>query len=182
MTGANRIFTPIRRFIRDVRGVSAIEFALILPVMVTLYLGGVELSNMAIVHRKAVQVASTAADLVAQDTQISNAEMADIFTALNAILAPFDPSRATIRITSLTADSSNIARVDWSDAQGTSVRGTGSTVTLPAGLITSGLSVVMAEVTYSYEADYGIFTSEPSVITETFYLKPRRVLKVDRIP
>lgn len=182
MTGANRIFTPIRRFIRDVRGVSAIEFALILPVMVTLYLGGVELSNMAIVHRKAVQVASTAADLVAQDTQISNAEMADIFTALNAILAPFDPSRATIRITSLTADSSNIARVDWSDAVGTSVRGTGSTVTLPTGLITSGLSVVMAEVTYSYEADYGIFTSEPSVITETFYLKPRRVLKVDRIP
>lgn len=182
MEGARAIIAAIRRFMRDVRGVSAIEFALILPVMVTLYLGGVELSNMAIVHRKAVQVASTAADLVAQDSQITNAEMADIFTALNAILAPFDPSRATIRITSLTADSSNIARVDWSNAQGTSVRGTGSTVTLPTGLITSGLSVVMAEVTYSYEADYGIFTSEPSVITETFYLKPRRVLKVDRVP
>jgi len=182
MEGARAIIAAIRRFMRDVRGVSAIEFALILPVMVTLYLGGVELSNMAIVHRKAVQVASTAADLVAQDSQITNAEMADIFTALNAILAPFDPSRATIRITSLTADSNNIARVDWSNAQGTSVRGTGSTVTLPTGLITSGLSVVMAEVTYSYEADYGIFTSEPSVITETFYLKPRRVLKVDRVP
>ncbi len=172
----------LRRFARDTKGVSAIEFALILPVMVTLYLGGVELSNMAIVHRKAVQVASTAADLVAQDSQISNAEMADVFTALNAILSPFSPTRATIRITSLTADSSNIARVDWSDAQGTSTRGIGSTVTLPVGLITSGLSVVMAEVTYSYEADYGIFTSEPSVISETFYLKPRRVLRVERIP
>lgn len=182
MARGNGLVARLRTFARDARGVSAIEFALVLPVMVTLYLGGVELSNMAIVHRKAVQVASTAADLVAQDTQITNAEMADIFTALNAIIAPFDPSRATIRITSLTADSSNIARVDWSSAVRTSVRGTGSTVTLPAGLITSGLSVVMAEVTYSYEADYGIFTTEPSVITETFYLKPRRVLRVDRIP
>lgn len=172
----------LRRLRRDTYGIAAVEFALILPFMLTLYLGSIELSNLAIIHRKAVQVASTAADLVGQDTQITNAEMADVFTALNAILAPFDPTTSTIRITSITVNSSNQALVDWSDAQRITPRGVGSTVVLPVGLVTSGLSVVMAEVTYTYTSSFGQFLRDGTAMSEVFYLKPRRVLKVNRIP
>ena len=50
----------------DERGVSAVEFALLLPLMVTLYLGGVEVSQGLTIDRKVTLVARTVADLAAQ--------------------------------------------------------------------------------------------------------------------
>jgi len=56
----------LRRFLADKRGVSAIEFAMLLPLMVTLYLGGAEVSQAIAIDRKMTLVARTLADLTSQ--------------------------------------------------------------------------------------------------------------------
>ena len=62
---------PIRRLLRDKRGVSAVEFAMLLPLMVTLYLGGVEVSQAVAIDRKVTLVARSLGDLVAQATTVT---------------------------------------------------------------------------------------------------------------
>ena len=59
---------------RDQRGVSAVEFAMLLPLMVTLYLGAVEISQGVAIHRKVTLTARTVADLASQVTSINNAD------------------------------------------------------------------------------------------------------------
>ena len=55
----------------DERGVSAVEFAMLLPLMLTLYLGGVEVSQGVSIDRKVTLTARTVADLVAQVSSIN---------------------------------------------------------------------------------------------------------------
>ena len=45
MTATTSMLHAFRRFARDRRGVSAVEFALLAPVMIGLYLGCVEISD-----------------------------------------------------------------------------------------------------------------------------------------
>ena len=73
-------------------GVSAVEFALILPVLLTMYFGVVEIGNALTITRRTSIVASTAADLVAQEKTTSSNGLKDAFAASKSILAPIDPT------------------------------------------------------------------------------------------
>ena len=64
------------RIVRDRRGVSAVEFALILPTMILLYVGVAEIGNAITIYRRTSTVASTAADLTAQVKKVSTADLA----------------------------------------------------------------------------------------------------------
>ena len=173
----------LKRFRRDKKGVSAIEFALVLPVMITIYFGTNEISDMLMVDRKAATLASTAADLVAQDTEITNSEIADVFAATEALIQPYPTGTVTIVISSVVADANGVAKVAWSDGFNAGARAVNSTVTLPAGLIAPLESVIMAETGYTYDSATAQFlTGSGYTLTDTFYLKPRRSLTVARVP
>jgi len=159
-------------------GVGAVEFALIFPVMITMYFATIEISDKTVVARRVIGVAQTSADLVAQVTSVSNADLTNIFNASTAILAPYPAASVKITITSLIADSSNIAKVAWSSSYNGTARTTNSTVTLPSGLTTAGTSIIMAEVTYTYTPPLGKFLTGNSTFTDTAYLRPRRSVSV----
>jgi Flp pilus assembly protein TadG len=170
----------IRNFKKSERGVAAIEFALIIPVMLTTFFGVSEIANYILAARKVSNVASSAADLVAQDTTINTGEMNDILNSLNVILRPFDTSSATIRITSVVADpNTGNTTVDWSDARNIAPRSPGSAVTIP--ILSPGQSVVMAEVSFRYQTLFGEYLTSGMTVSDTFYLKPRRSTKVERL-
>ena len=170
------------RFRRDRRGVAAVEFAMILPVMVALYLGLVDVTQILSASRKASGVASAVGDLVAQSIQIDDAGMDNIFVAAASMLSPFDPAALTVVITSIDADGDGNTTVGWSDALNAAPRGVGSTVVLPEGLIEPNTSLIMSEVTYAYSSAVSHLVSGGSVDTDdTFYLKPRRSLFVARV-
>ena len=172
-----------RKFLRRLGGnrdgVSAVEFALIAPVMVLLYLGMVEISLALSVDRKVTNAASALADLVAQDDVITNGEMVDILNAGAAIIAPYDPANFSARISSVSMDLTGDVAVDWSDARGTLARAEGSQPTLPAGVLTPGRSVIWVEVGYAYEAPFREVTGDFD-IEEEFFLRPRQSLVVSR--
>jgi Flp pilus assembly protein TadG len=172
--------TFLRRWRDDRDGVSAIEFALIAPFMVALYLGAVEVSLALSIDRKITSAASALADLVAQDDVITDGEMSSIFTAGNAIVAPFDSGPMEVRISSVMMDSSGDVSVQWSDADGMPALTPGGGVSMPAGIMQTNRSVIMVEVRYSYETLFSELGVSQFDIREVFYLRPRRSLLVMR--
>src|SRR5471032_2729651 len=108
----------LKRAGRDQRGAAAVEFALIAPVAILLYCGFAELTMAMMAERRAAHSASVVADLVAQSTQVSTAEMTDIFNIGNAIMNPFATAPLKLRVTSVTADVNGVPRVTWSQGHG----------------------------------------------------------------
>ena len=168
-----------RRLARDTRGVSAVEFALILPIMITMYIGAVEISHALTVDRRVTSVASSAADLTAQTKQVTSASMQDIFTAANSIMLPYSAAPISIVLTSVVADENNDTTVGWSCSLNGSTYADGSAFTLPNGLTQPYSSVIVAEVTYNYIPPIGEFITGGITMAEKFYLRPRRSLTVE---
>ena len=169
----------LRRTARDRSGISAIEFALLLPVMISMYMGAVELSHALTVDRRVSSVASAVADLTAQTEAVDTAQIQDIFTASSSIMTPYDVNPISIVVTSVEADEDNETKVGWSCAYHGSKRAEGSEITIPGGLTQPFSSIIMAEVEYSYTSPIGDIISGGMNFTETFYLRPRRSLKVE---
>ncbi|MCB1476063.1 MAG: pilus assembly protein [Rhodobiaceae bacterium] len=170
----------ISRFARAREGVSAVEFALVLPFLILLYLGGTELSHAITVDRKLTAMTSSVADLVSQAAVIENAEMNGIFNAVSAILAPYSANDATVVVSSIKVDSNGVAKVDWSDGFHKAARAKGSTVTLPAGIAEKGTTIIMAEGTYTYSPQFGAALTGPVNLSDSFYLRPRVTDSIQR--
>ena len=169
------------RIVRDRRGVSAVEFALILPTMIVLYLGIAETGNAITVYRRMSSVASTAADLTAQTKTVSTADLNDIVAASSAILSPYPTTPLKIVLSSVVADASNNGKVAWSYSNKGSGRAPNSAYPVPAGLTAPSSSVIVAEITYAFTplVDLKSFYSPGSFnMKRTFYSRPRRSLTV----
>ena len=165
------------RALSDRRGVSAIEFAFIAPVLIALYVGAVELGNALTINRRVFSVASTTADLAAQVKSVSTGDLQDITSAASSILTPYSTAPLKIVVSSVVADNNNTTTVDWSYAtNGATPRAKNSGVTLPAGLTQANSSVIMAEVTYAFTPLLnlsGYFNPGPFTMGRTFYERPR---------
>ena len=94
----------LSRFTRDRRGVSAVEFAIIAPVMIGLYLGCVEVSDGVAADRKVSLVVDALANLPSQVTTISTANMTDILNAASSIMAPYSASNLKATVSCLKID------------------------------------------------------------------------------
>lgn len=172
----------IKRLRDNTSGVSAIEFALVAFPMVFTFFGVVEVANYILVARKVSNVASAAADLTTQDTAVNDSEINDIMNALNAVMRPFNPNETRIIITSVVADDNGNLTVEWSDARNASPRPVGSSVSgVPTGIVPNGQGIIMTEVSYTYKTPFGMYLTSGMTVSDTFYLKPRRSSKVERL-
>ena len=178
-----RAVQRIGRLLCDRRGVSAVEFALIVPVLILLYVGAVETGNALTIFRRTSAVASTAADLTAQVKQVSTADVQDIVAASSSILTPYPVTPLKIVISSVVADQNNIGKIAWSYANKGSGRATDSAYTVPAGLTQSASSVIVTEVTYSFTPLLNltnVFSPGAFDMKRTFYARPRKSLTVTK--
>jgi Flp pilus assembly protein TadG len=169
-------------FSRDKRGISAVEFAIILPFMAMLYLGGTAITQAIIVKRKVVLVTHTVGDLVARDNEITNAEVTAIFDAAKAVFAPYAWSPLLkIKVSSVGIDAAGSATVEWGESLQDTARVKGAPVTLPTGLNTANSSIIWAEVSYNFTPPVGgAFTGGTLTLTDQLYIRPRLVAKVTR--
>ena len=170
----------LRKFRGDKSGLAAIEFGMIAPILAMMFLGSIELCDALNCQQKVTGMASTAADLTAQETNMTNAEVANIFSAVNAIVYPYPTGSLQITITSIVDNGKGGGTVQWSDAQNTSARSVGATVVLPTGVMTSGGTVILAEVTYPYASPVTDFLGSSTNMTEVFYERPRRTTAITR--
>ncbi|NJC40442.1 Flp pilus assembly protein TadG [Brevundimonas alba] len=166
----------IRRLTGDERGVSAIEFAMLAPVLIAFYMGMTEFCQGFMAQKRMGHVSAMVADLVSQEETVTPAMLDDIFDIGGLIMKPFPTTTLKQRVSSVTR-TSGVAKVDWSRGDGMTARGKNSVVTLPASLIGDGESVIVAEVTYDYDSAADYLMPGLTRFSHTYYLRPRTVDK-----
>ena len=149
----NPIETLLRRFGRDQSGVSALEFALIAPLMLTVYLGTFEVTQGIAMDRLVKLNASTITNLVAQYTTISaSRDMPDLFAATGQIMKPYPGATPTTVVSCISIDAKGNATIAWSQASGGSARNVGQTVTVPAALDKPNTQLILGETSMPYRS------------------------------
>lgn len=161
------------RFRRDRRGVSAVEFALILPIMLAVYFGGFEVSEGVTIKRKVTHVTSSLGDLVAQARTISNADMTNILNAASAVMNPYPVTTLKIVVTGVAIDSKGKATVSWSDGRNMTAHSKGAAISVPAGIADPSSFLVMTEVYYTYQPKIGYVLTGSITFEDKAYLRPR---------
>ncbi|MDP3803278.1 MAG: pilus assembly protein [Brevundimonas sp.] len=162
------------RLAGDERGVSAVEFAMLAPVLIAFYFGMAEFCQGYMAQKRMGHVSAMVADLVAQEEEISTASLDDIFDIGGLIMKPFATTSLKQRVSSVTR-TSGVARVDWSRGDGMDPRAVASTITLPADLITDGESVIVSEATYDYDSPVDYLMPTITRFSHIYYLRPRTV-------
>lgn len=165
---------------RDETGVSAIEFAMILPVLILLTLGSTEVARLIMLNLKLQNAAFIMADLAARDRTLNEAQVADIFFAVGDILAPFAMDESGLAVLSgIGAGAGGAVTVSWQRTGGGPIEATsrigaaGGVATLPDSLdLAEGDTVVAAELFFDYQPLFGIVMS-PQRLHKAAYLRPR---------
>lgn len=173
----------LTRFAKNRRGVAAVEFALLAPILVLMYCGLAEITMAMMAGRQAAHAASVVGDLVAQSSQINSTEVSDIFTVGAALMKPFPASALQLRVTSVKADTNGVPRVVWSQGYGMGALPTNSTPGgFPPHLLDVNDSVIKADVAYTFTSPVMHLLPNPVNYSDSFYLKPRRAPDVAYSP
>jgi Flp pilus assembly protein TadG len=178
MTFARCLTHPLARlaaaFRDDRRGTSAIEFALVLPVLLTVYIAGTEISNGIAIDRKVTLTARTVTDLVSRASSISTVDMDDILTASAAVMSPFLPRYLSFTVSEVYIDNNGNAKI-WGFScsyQGTP-RNIGDAVTLPPQLTVNNSYLIWGEAQYTYTPPIAYVISGTLNLADQIYMSPR---------
>jgi Flp pilus assembly protein TadG len=196
-----KLFSPMcarvrgcaRAFVKDRRGVAAIEFAMIVPIMLVLFFGTVEFSSGIAVDRKVTLVARTLSDLTSQSlSSISDNDLKNFFAASSSILTPYSGAPTQPVISEIYIDNNKIAKIQWSKSATltmvngspqatlqTSPRSKGDAVTVPAGLLVPNTYLIWSEVSYDYVPTVGYVLKSSITLREQNYSRPRQSPCVD---
>jgi Flp pilus assembly protein TadG len=175
-------------FAGDRRAVSAVEFAILLPVMIGFYLGSVETTEGIAISQQVALTASTIANLVSQTTTVDGSQMSDILAASSAVLTPYPVANATVVVSSITINPRGAATVAWSDTLNGTARPVGQVITLPSALTAQSLtcqcstSVILGESTYAYTPNLGYAITGTLTLSSSQYYAPRMSTCVYRPP
>jgi len=140
-------------FLRARRGLAAVEFALILPFMMVMYLGTFEIVQALSVKRQVTLAASTLANIITQYPSLTRAsDWPTIYTAAGTVLTPYSTANAGVTVSVVTINSPGKATVTWSlPGYNGTARVKGSPLTVPTTLGSANTELVLGEVTYKYQ-------------------------------
>ncbi|HEY1836778.1 MAG: TadE/TadG family type IV pilus assembly protein [Rhizomicrobium sp.] len=169
----------LRKFRKSRKGLAAVEFAFVAPVLGVLLVGTIEVCNALSCKQKVTSVASTVADLVSQTSTTSTSDLSNIFDAAAVVLFPFPSTSSKIVVTSIVSDGTGNGTVAWSQASSGSGYTKNTAMTVPTGLMSAAncakgaCSVIFAQVTYNYTSPMGKFFLIPTQLSDYFYTRPR---------
>jgi Flp pilus assembly protein TadG len=176
----SRLATIYRRFIASTRGVAAIEFAMIVPVLTVIFLGSYDGGRAIAVYMKVRSATYTLDAIANQYTTIQSSDMQAIVGATSVVLAPYSSTPIVVVISQIEIKTGGTATVSWSYALNGTALAQGSTVTIPAGLVASGNTcgtypcyLIFGQVRYTYTPLFGLFGSGGITLADSLYVTPR---------
>ena len=169
-----------RRFAASTRGVAAIEFAAILPVLLLLFLASIDAGRALAIYMKVRSATYTLDAIANQYTTIHDADMQQILGATSVVLSPYPTSPVVAVISQLSINAGGSATVSWSDTLNGAARAVGSSVTIPAMLANPNSFLIFAEVSYNYTPLFGYFPKNSITLSDNLYITPRSVASITR--
>lgn len=177
---------PIRDMAADCKGNAAIEFCVIVPLMLMMFFGMVELSTALAIDRKLTLTARTLSDLTSQVMNVTDTELGNFGQTGKAILTPYAATPLQSTITELYVDpATNKAKVKWSRAAtinssgsvslGTSSYSVGDIVAIPPALNIADTYLILSEVKYNYKTAVPYFTPTAGLpLSDKAFTRPRQ--------
>lgn len=172
----------LRRFRSNDRGLAGVEFGIVLPFLVILFLGTVEIGRFVYLNMKLQNAAGNVADIVSRPETVAASDLSSLFTAAPVMLRPFEAG-ANLRIFVsgvIVPDQDDPPEVNWQADGGGSLSTTsavgqvGEVAAIPGGLAYhGGEAVIVAEVVYDYEPWLLQFAGGGE-IRKSAYFRPRR--------
>lgn len=140
--------------LRDNRGGAMIEFGFAMPLLLVLFMGGLELGRFVLLHAKLDRTAMTVSDLVARVTSLSTAELDTIFAATDLVMAPFAMGdRGVVIVSSVTDNGSGTPTVAWQ-------RSGAGTLSLTSDLGAKGANAVLSDPAMVDDTNGGVIVGE----------------------
>lgn len=169
-----RVTKLLRSFKRNREGASAVEFAILAPLLITLYFGCVEITDGIAADRKVTLTAGALANLTSQSQTITVDGMTNILNASAAIIKPYSVGNLAATITCLKIDADGNAKVKWSATLNGTARADGASVTLPsAALAVPNSYLVWSEVSYNYTPVVGYTITGSLSLSDQMFMSPR---------
>jgi Flp pilus assembly protein TadG len=171
----------------DTRGAAAVEFALLLPVLVALYLGGFETLRLVSTYRKVCDTTAQLANITAYSDTVAKADLQISMAAAAQIMAPYSTSKLEIVASEIQVVSSSSATVTWSQAwKGGSAypageHAKGSTWTLPPALAAAPADTyyILVQTSYAYTTLLGgHYIGFNIPLANQLYMSPRSITKI----
>jgi Flp pilus assembly protein TadG len=177
------VLTRLRHWRDDQRAMAAVEFAMVLPFMLTLYIGGVELGDAMAIQVKVTDTAHIVADLVTQQTNpqatppvtgVTAATVQGLLGASSATIAPYTSSNLAVTVSEVSTDASGAATVTWSQTRNGTALAKGTPVTLPSSLAGQpNISMILGQASYNYTPNLGYTITGTVVLADGYFLFPR---------
>ncbi|KPF44504.1 TadE/TadG family type IV pilus assembly protein [Rhizobium sp. AAP43] len=137
---------------RDRQGVGAVEFALIAPMLLVVYLMAFELTIGLSISKKTSMAASTIGDLISREDKVTKVSLATSSDVAKAMFVPYPSKDLLIKITGIKIDDKEAAKVAWSwSSTGVAPYVVGSTPTIPSDLVEPSIFLVRTELSVSHE-------------------------------
>lgn len=175
-----RLIVLTQRFLRAEDGTSLAEFAIMVPILTTLLLGGVDVARLVVLQQKLDRTASTVADMVSQGQTITTAQLNDIFNSVAPVIQPFPTGPGIVIVTSVGASGGAAVAINWQRSGGGSLAATsqigrpGQAPTLPTGFVVrDGETVIIAESFYNFTPIFLPATVVPRQIYQRAMYRPR---------
>jgi Flp pilus assembly protein TadG len=161
--------------LNNTSGLAATEFAMILPIMLVLFFGTVEMSNGVAVYRNVTLMAHTLSDLTAQSISVQDSDLANFFAASTGVMAPYSSAPISQTITEIWVNNNGQGFVQWSSGSSALAPGA-SFPNLPGNLAAAHNSyVIFSQVSYVYTPVVGYVMSKTGVTLSDFaYTRPRQ--------
>lgn len=193
-SASRRIRKRLRELVADRRGVAAVEFALVLPLLLSLYFVTIEVSRGIETNKKVSRVASTVADLVTQQRTTTSGELKAMMMIGKALLKPYGRSAPTIKLTAIeiTDEQTPKVKVAWRSKLEAStfeaVVPKNETTTVPRNLEIRGTFLIRVQADLGYKPVIawtsgdssaglgvlgGMFKNGVMDMRELYYLRPR---------
>ena len=142
----------LKALLHNREGVGGVEFALIAPMLLVLYLSAVELTVGLSIAKKASLAASTITDLITRTEKITKADLTVMEDVTKSIFVPYPSRDLSIKITGVTINNAGASTVAWSWAnKGAAPYVVGSTVAIPDGMDIPNTFVVRTELSVDHD-------------------------------
>ena len=165
------------KYFTDERGVSAMEMAILFPILMAMIMAVFDLGNGIVVNQKTVSASQIIADLITRNEVVDMGLIDDVVNAGELALDPYPRTGFGYDIVSVTFDDDAEPEVLWRVTENMS-QGSAA-IDLTAGLGEQGEGVVVVTVTNDYEPLFSGFVVDVYNMSERAFLRGRKSTTVE---